>query len=55
MVTAVPHGVVPHGVARMGAGPTLVGGAVGGALEVVVGGAQAQGEVVDPAHEQLQV
>ena len=49
--------VVPPGVARMGVGPTLVGGAVGGApvVVVVVGGALAQGETVDPAHEQLQV
>lgn len=53
--------VVPPGVAHMAVGPTLVGGAVGGALEevcrapVVVGGALPQGEAVDPAHEPLQV
>ena len=41
--------------------PALVGGAVGGVLEVVVGvpvvvdGALPQGEAVDPAHEPLQV
>ena len=53
--------VVPPGVAHMDVDLTLVGGAVGGALEevggalVVVDGALPQGEVVDPAHELLQV
>ena len=53
--------VVPPGVAHMDVDPILVGGAVGGALEVVVGalvvvdGALPQGEAVDPVHEPLQV
>ena len=50
--------VVPLGAAHMDVDPTLVGGAVGGALEVVVGvvdGALPQGEAVDPVHEPLQV
>ena len=46
--------VVPPGVAHMDINPTLVGGAVGGALEVV-DGALPQGEAVDPAHKPLQV
>ena len=53
--------VIPRGVAHMDIDPTLVGGAVGEVLEVVVGapvvvdGTLSQGEVVDPAHEPLQV
>ena len=47
--------VVSRGVARMGASPTLMGGSVDRAVEVVVGGAPAQGEAVDSAHKRLQV
>ena len=53
--------VVLPGVAHMDVDPTPVDGGVGGVPEevggapVVVDGALLQGEVVDPAHEPLQV